>query len=240
MSDWFISDLHLQDDRPELTQAFLGLVETSLSECQALYILGDLFEYWIGDDYLTDTSKMVAESLLSRHEAGLQSYFIHGNRDFLIGQSYAELCGMKLLPARHVTILQDRPTLLMHGDELCTGDIKYQQFRQWVRSPLWQQNFLQMPIDQRLAMAGQARHQSRQTNSAQTENLTDVDPDAVRKAMQDHSVELLIHGHTHRPARHTVEGVGERIVLGDWGVKGWCLESSDSGLRLIDFTITPE
>lgn len=236
----FISDLHLQDDQPALLAGFLAYLDGQANNAENLYILGDLFEFWIGDDVQTHTSEQVANALYARAQSGLKTFFLAGNRDFLVGEAYAERCGMTLLTEPQPITLAGQKTLLMHGDELCTDDEKYQQFRQMVRNPDWQKAFLSMPVAQRLQMAGQARTESQHANASKDSFIMDVNPDAVSATMTAHDVTILIHGHTHRPARHalTLGGrVCERIVLGDWGTTGWVLTADQQQLSLSEFSL---
>jgi UDP-2,3-diacylglucosamine hydrolase len=210
---------------------------------ESLYILGDFFEFWIGDDATSQTSDTVANALRKRADTGLKTYFMAGNRDFLLGQHYADQAGIQLLDTPLVIDLCGKRALLTHGDELCTDDLKYQQFRILVRNPDWQRAFLSMPIAQRLQMAGQARSESQQATADKADYIMDVNPQAVVALMQQHQVNLLIHGHTHRPARHPMMFNGhaaERIVLGDWGPHGWLLKAINGDLILRDFPLSIE
>lgn len=236
----FISDLHLQDAQPALTAGFLTFLETRVADCPTLYILGDLFEFWIGDDVLSATSQQVARALRQRQAAGMETFFIAGNRDFLLGESFAQTCGMTLLEGPVHLSLAGHSAVLIHGDELCTDDAEYQQFRQMVRNRAWQENFLAMPVEQRLQIAAQARSASQQANAEKSEYIMDVNQSAVEAFMQQHHADLLIHGHTHRPARHALtvdDQPAERIVLGDWGAEGWCLGVEDKRLDLYSFPV---
>jgi UDP-2,3-diacylglucosamine hydrolase len=225
MTTWIISDLHLCAQRPAVTQAFLHWLDTQVSQAKALYILGDFFEVWVGDDVLDDAQhgggfRPVVEGLRKLSARGVQLYFMHGNRDFLIGQQFARACGMQLL--HDPTLLQagDKRILLSHGDALCTDDIAYQQFRTQVRDTGWQRTFLSQPLAARIAFAEQARSQSAQNKAVQSMEIMDVNPDAVNALIRAYDYpDVLLHGHTHRPAIHTLDVDGhhcERWVLGDW------------------------
>ena len=219
MSTLFISDLHLDDARPRIVQAFENLLATQATEVQALYILGDLFESYIGDDDDAPMNARVARATRKVREAGVPLYFMHGNRDFLLGADYAERAGMTVLEDPFVIELSGERTLLMHGDTLCTDDASYLQFRNLVRNPDWQRAFLAKPLAERRAFAAQARGESRKHTASAKPEIMDVNQAAVEAAMREHGVRRLIHGHTHRPATHNfdIDGMkAERIVLGDW------------------------
>ncbi|WP_397471878.1 UDP-2,3-diacylglucosamine diphosphatase [Rheinheimera sp.] len=219
----FIADLHLAADRPDITQAFLRFLSEKAISAQALYILGDLFEVWIGDDNPEPLLAEVADALKVLSNQGVALYFIHGNRDFFLRKAYADRCGMTLLPPSKVIDLYGTPTLIMHGDSLCTLDIAYQKFRKWWDQPWWQWLMLKMPLwyRQRLARKARARsakHKQQYKQQAQPQ-IMDVTPDEVPRVMAAAGVLKLIHGHTHRPAVHQVNvngATGERYVLGDW------------------------
>jgi UDP-2,3-diacylglucosamine hydrolase len=235
MTTLFISDLHLDDNRPETTALLLQFLEQEAVHADALYILGDLFEYWLGDDAPSECSLSVAKVLATLGERGLACYFQHGNRDFLLQAEYARLAGFALLPEEHVVDLYDERVLLMHGDSLCTDDVEYQQFRAQVRDPGWQQDFLSLSVDERLQVAHQARDASATHKDDMTMAIMDVNYDAVIRRFEHHGVQRLIHGHTHRPAMHNLEANGEpaqRIVLGDWYLKGSVLRVTPDGYDL--------
>ena len=219
MSTLFISDLHLDDARPRIVQAFENLLATQATEVQALYILGDLFESYIGDDDDAPLNARVARATRKVRDAGVPVYFMHGNRDFLLGRDYAERAGMTLLDDPAVVALSGERVLLMHGDTLCTDDAAYLQFRKLVRDPAWQRAFLAKPLAERRAFAAQARGESRKHTAMKPAEIMDVNQAAVEAAMRARGVRRLIHGHTHRPATHHFDTDGmkaERIVLGDW------------------------
>jgi UDP-2,3-diacylglucosamine hydrolase len=219
MTTLFISDLHLDDRRPETTALLQQFLQDEAVNADALYILGDLFEFWLGDDVPSKCSVEVAASLSSLGDKGVPCYFMHGNRDFLLQEDYAKLAGMTLLPEEHVADLYGEQVLLMHGDSLCTDDIPYQQFRALVRDPAWQQDFLSKTPQERLQVALQARDASTEHKGNVTMDIMDVNPGEVIAAFEHHGVSRMIHGHTHRPATHDLEVNGQtvqRIVLGDW------------------------
>jgi len=219
MPTFFISDLHLDDARPQITDLFVRFLGHEARGADALYILGDLFESWIGDDEDTLLAMRVADALRGLRDVGVPIYFMHGNRDFLLGASYAERSGMRLLADPTIIDLHGERTLLMHGDTLCTDDSEYQKFRTLVRNPTWQTQFLAKPLAERRAFAAQARGESRKRTAMKAAEIMDVNQNAVESAMRTHAVRRLIHGHTHRPATHRFDLDGqaaERIVLGDW------------------------
>lgn len=240
MATLFISDLHLDPARPEITRLFGAFVDGEARGADALYILGDLFEAWVGDDDPSETGAFVAERLKGLADSGVPVGFMHGNRDFLVGAGYARRAGMALLADPTRIDLYGRPVLLMHGDTLCTDDLAYQQFRAQTRDPAWQRQFLAQPLEARLAFAQQARaaSQARQgelREAGTMEAITDVAPAAVDAAFAAHDVDTIIHGHTHRPAVHALEVDGrprERIVLGDWYEQGSVLRATPEGFAL--------
>ncbi|QDA56636.1 UDP-2,3-diacylglucosamine diphosphatase [Thermomonas aquatica] len=237
MATLFISDLHLDPERPAITELFGRFVDGEARAADALYILGDLFEAWVGDDDPSEAGAYVADKLHGLHDAGVPTYFVRGNRDFLLGGAYAERAGTTILPDPAVVVLHGEPTLLLHGDLLCTDDVAYQQFRAQTRDPRWQAQFLAQPLQARLAFAAQARAASKARYgelqaSGQSETITDVAPATVREWFQRYGVRRMIHGHTHRPAIHH-EGDGNlRIVLGDWYEQGSVLRVDADGFDL--------
>jgi len=219
MSTLFISDLHLDESRPQLVDAFEELLATQAKNVDALYILGDLFESHIGDDDDAALNARVARATRTLRDAGVPVFFMHGNRDFLLGPDYAARAGMTLLEDPAVIELAGERVLLMHGDTLCTDDVEYLKFRTLVRDPNWQRAFLAKPLAERRAFAAQARGESRRHTANAKPEIMDVNQIAVEAALRTHGVRRLIHGHTHRPATHRfdVDGMkAERIVLGDW------------------------
>ncbi len=238
MATLFISDLHLEDDRPQTSRLLLDFLAGELcAGARSLYILGDLFEFWIGDDLVSETAGQVAAALRSLGDRGVACHFMHGNRDFLLGADYANSCGMSLLCEEVVVDLYGTPYLLLHGDSLCTDDHAYQAFRQQVRNPQFQQDFLARPLQERLQMARSAREQSMAHTGNASEDIMDVNQTAVLRAFAAHEVHNMIHGHTHRPAVHSHRlGDGqeaERIVLSDWDKTGSCLAVSENGYAVI-------
>lgn len=235
MTTLFISDLHLDDARPESTQLFEKFVHEEAMGAEALYILGDLFEYWIGDDVETGTSLCVANALSSLKDKAIPCYFMHGNRDFLLGNAYAAKCGMTLLNESALIDLYGTKTLLLHGDTLCTDDVEYQEVRKKVRSEEWQKWILSQTVDARIKFALDARDESRKHQSTISLEIMDVNQDAVQHAFESHGVVDMIHGHTHRPKVHTYSlaaGDASRTVLGDWYTQGSVLIANANGLTL--------
>jgi UDP-2,3-diacylglucosamine hydrolase len=223
----FISDLHLEEPRPEITDAFLAFLKDKAMGIEALYILGDFFEAWIGDDEHTPLQETVAAALSDVKASGTTIYFMHGNRDFLIGEDYCRRTGAILLDDPSVVDLYGTPYLLMHGDSLCTADVEYQKFRANMRNPQWQQMILQRPLEDRKQMARQLREISMAKNQSKEDLIMDVTPEEVVREMEAQGVQNMIHGHTHRPAEHDLTANGEpakRIVLGDWHENVWWLE----------------
>lgn len=235
MLRYFISDLHLQAQRPEITAALLYFLEQIAKGADELYLLGDIFEAWIGDDYADPVMDQISPAFKRLAASGTQIFFIHGNRDFLLGESGAAQLSAQLLPEQTLVELSQGPALLMHGDELCLDDEAYQEFREMVRNPLWQQRFIQQSVAERLAIAQQLRQGSRAAGAMKSEDIMDVAQRAVVGAFKQSHAHFLIHGHTHRPARHQL-AEGERIVLGDWGASGWYLRADDDALLLEEFT----
>ena len=231
MATLFISDLHLDDRRPDATAAFLAFLEREAAGADALYILGDLFEYWLGDDAPTPVGQAVAPALKAVADSGVPIAFTHGNRDFLLGERYAEAAGMTLLPEEHVVDLYGAPTLLLHGDTLCTDDVEYQQVRQMLRNPDWQAEFLKKTPEERVQVALKAREMSAEHQAGASTDIMDVNAGAVEEALVRHRVRHMIHGHTHRPAVHE-NGGHQRVVLGDWYDQGSVLTLSPEGLEL--------
>lgn len=236
MATLFISDLHLDPSRPQITALFEDyLASDEVRRADALYILGDLVEAWIGDDDDAELPQRIATAIHAVHEAGVPVYFMAGNRDFLLGDVFARRAGMTLLEDGTVHDIHGHPTLLMHGDVLCIDDVAYQAVRQQVRKPEWQKQILSMPLDARRAFAAQAREDSKAHTGSTMESIMDVNADAVAETMRKAGVTRLIHGHTHRPAVHAFEMGGkaaERIVLGDWYEHGSVLRVDGDGVEL--------
>lgn len=236
MHTLFIADLHLDASRPQITQLFEDyLASDEARQADTLYILGDLVEAWIGDDDDAELPQRIAHATKELRDAGVPVYFIVGNRDFLLGEDFARRAGFALLDDGTVHTLYGRPTLLMHGDVLCTDDVAYQAVRKQVRTPEWKAQILAMPLDARRAFAAKAREDSRAHTGSTMETIMDVNAGAVTEAMDKASVTRLIHGHTHQPAVHRLKLGGqlaERIVLGDWYEHGSVLKVTPDGVEL--------
>lgn len=231
----FVSDLHLSEERPEITALFLELLRGRAAKADALYILGDLFEVWLGDDAVMPCYLPVLNGLRDLTATGVPVYVMHGNRDFLMGDLFAQRTGCRLIPDPSVIELSGERTLIMHGDTLCTDDVEYQQFRAHLRSEETQRQFLALPMEKRIAVAAHYRSGSRERSRNKAEEIMDVNQQAVITVMGEHQVRRLIHGHTHRPAIHRFELEGEtaqRLVLGDWYQQGSLLACDAGGCRL--------
>ena len=237
MTVLFISDLHLAPERPEVTRAFLSFLSEPAREASALYILGDLFEAWIGDDDPSDLAAQVQDALGQLSSSGVGLFVQHGNRDFLLGKRFARRCGATLIDDEHIVDYRGQRALLVHGDTLCTDDLDYQRFRRKARNPLYKWCLRHLPLKRRQKLAAEWRAKSMAANSNKASEIMDVNGDAVVEVMARHSVNLLIHGHTHRPNRHQLDN-GERIVLGDWHDLGWVLEMDSDGCNLKSFVIS--
>ena len=236
-SSLFVSDLHLSEERPEATERFISFIEDEARAAAALYVLGDLFEYWIGDDDLGAPFNAVMSGFFANLVRGaVPVYLMHGNRDFLMGERFCRATGATLLADPAVIDVGGVNTLLMHGDTLCTDDLDYQGWRRTARSPEWQREFLAQPLEARRRTVGGLREKSREVIQAKPAEIMDVNEDAVREAFRRHRVTRLIHGHTHRPGRHALEVDGrrcERWVLPDWYGPGGYLDVSGAKVRLV-------
>ncbi len=232
---YLISDLHLTASDEALHQRFANFC-SRMSDGDSLYILGDLFEYWLGDDaaeYLSHTGAQ--RHLADLSDRGVSLAFLAGNRDFLIGSEFLNTCQMKRLDAEHILEVGNRRILLMHGDSLCTDDVAHQQFRSMVLESDWQNQFLAKTIEERDALAKMARYRSDDGKATKTAEIMDVTESAVKEAMERHNVDLLIHGHTHRPAIHQLrdnQTTRYRVVLGDWGSAESVIALTENELRL--------
>lgn len=230
---YFIADLHLSENQPHLTRLFLDFMQQQAPDAEAVYILGDLFDFWIGDDEQSPLIEQVKEQIKRLTDKHIPCYFIHGNRDFLVGKRFAKACGLTLLPTYQVLNLYGQKTLLCHGDTLCIDDFAYQRFRQKVHQPWRQWLFLCLPLKVRLKIAQKIRHKSQQDKQRKSDEIMDVNPDFVRQIFTQFDVNLLIHGHTHRQNIHQIPPHFTRIVLGDWGKTASILEASENGLRFV-------
>lgn len=232
----FISDLHLHESRPLVTRAFFQFLESN-KDAETLYILGDFFDAWIGDDDDQPLVTEVTNQLRALSNSGTKIFLMHGNRDFLIGKTFAEKANVQLLPDEICINLYGVNTLLLHGDSLCTADIDYMQFRKLVRNSVWQEQFLSQPLATRRAIATELRNKSKSMNSLKANDILDVTASEVEKVFQQFQVTRMIHGHTHRPARHslTINNKScERIVLGDWHDSFWFISADKTRIQLIE------
>ena len=235
MNTLFISDLHLDAERPDGIARFVRFVERETPTAEALYILGDLFEAWIGDDVTDAGYRPAIAALADLKRRGVPCFFMHGNRDFLIGKRFAAATGCRLLGDYEVIEVAGERVLLTHGDLLCTDDKPYMALRAVVRQPAWQQDFLAKPIEERRAFADDLRDKSRAAVAEKPPEIMDVNQQTVESAMRDHGVDLLLHGHTHRPGIHrfTLDGSNAtRIVLGAWYEQGSAVRWNADGFRL--------
>ncbi|KAA1163882.1 UDP-2,3-diacylglucosamine diphosphatase [Pseudoalteromonas fuliginea] len=236
---YFIADLHLSENRPDISAAFFDFLNTHIlnKNVDALYILGDFFEVWVGDDYITALSTDVAKHLKAVSDSGTPVYFIHGNRDFIMRKQYADMAGMTLLAEQTVIDLYGTPTVILHGDEMCTQDTEYQNFRKKSRGWWWPKLMLAMPLWYRKKIARNAREKSKLSQANKPIEILDVVDDAVLATFAKHNVTNMIHGHTHRPNVHTYkvnEQTLTRTVLGDWYTQGSYLVVTPQSQELIN------
>lgn len=234
MTILFISDLHLDTQRPDIIREFVNLLDEAKTPASGLYILGDFVEYWIGDDD-PDHGLETAFDRLRELAKSVPVYLMHGNRDFLIGEEFVDRYRLTLLPDPTMIDLYGQPALLMHGDTLCTDDVEYQSFRRMVRDPEWQAGFLAKPLAERRAIVMNLRKTSKEATEGKSEDIMDVNQQAVEHTMREHNVRLLIHGHTHRPGVHNFVLDGQpatRIVLGDWYQQSSVLYYDETGFTL--------
>ena len=234
---YFIADLHLSENRPHLLALFRQFMQEQAPEAEKLYILGDLFDFWIGDDEQSDLISEVQQLIRHLKEQGVPCYFQHGNRDFLIGKKFANACGLTLLPTYHVIDLYGTPTLLCHGDTLCVDDVKYQHYRKKVHQNWRQWLFLHLPLKVRLKIAEKIRAKSRQDKQLKSTEIMDVNADFVQQIFAQFHVTQMIHGHTHRQKHHEIPPHFHRIVLGDWGETSSLLEVTPHSIEFINDTL---
>lgn len=238
-----ISDLHLEEERPDISRAFLHFLQTRASQAEALYILGDFFEVWIGDDAISPFQRSIAQALRRLSDSGTKIYLMHGNRDFLLGQAFCREAGCTLLADPSRVELAGEQVLLMHGDSLCTQDQAYMRLRRWLRNPLSLFILRHLPLATRQRLARKLRKESRAQTRMKGSEIVDVTPAEVPRVMAAHGVRTLIHGHTHRPAVHELELGGvqaRRIVLGDWDKQGWALQVDELGFRQEPFDLASD
>lgn len=236
-----ISDLHLEEERPDISRAFLHFLETRASQAEALYILGDFFEVWIGDDAMTPFQHSIAEALRRLSERGTRIYLMHGNRDFMLGDGFCRAAGCTLLSDPSVVELCGERVLLMHGDSLCTRDEGYMRLRRLLRNPFSLLVLRHLPLSTRRKLARKLRNESRTQTRMKATDIIDVTPELIPRVLAEHRVRTLIHGHTHRPATHELLVNGQpaqRIVLGDWDRQGWVLHVDESGFHQSSFELS--
>ena len=235
MSTLFISDLHLSSERPEITDIFINFINTQARHARALYILGDLFEAWLGDDLILPDYQQAITAIKELTASGVPVYIMYGNRDFLMRDAFEKMTGAVLLADETIIDLYGVPTILLHGDTLCTDDVKYQQFRQMVRNPEWQDALLAKSPEERLALAKHYREMSQTETAGKQQDIMDVNQQAVETTMREAHVTQLIHGHTHRPNTHhfTLDDQEvKRIVLSDWYKNGSVLICNAQGCQM--------
>ncbi len=240
----FISDLHLCSEHPLSTRLFLEFLAGQGRQARALYILGDLFESWVGDDVLSDPQAgapyaAITAAIQGLSDHGTAVFLMHGNRDFLLATTFCRATGATLLTDPTVITLDSQRVLLTHGDLLCSDDVAYQRLRVQMRDPQWQRDFLTLPLAQRLEIARQYRAESVAHTSAKSEAIMDVNQATVVQFMHDHAASMLVHGHTHRPGTHTFQHRGvlhQRLVLGAWYEQGSVLVYNDGNFQLETFS----
>lgn len=244
----FTSDVHLDSENSVITHSFVDFLSRRAPGAEALYVLGDLFEVWVGDDDYSALNTRIADAFSALSAQGTRVYFMHGNRDFLLGQTYAERCGATLIQEPTIIECHGIRIALIHGDSLCTRDVEYMKFRKMVRTQRWQSEFLERSLVERHMIAQQARMQSKEHSSHKPSDIMDVTPQEVLNLLHELQVNCLVHGHTHRPAVHTIrlqepindKVEAQRIVLGSWDNQGWALELGEHGFDLKHFPhLTP-
>jgi len=238
-----ISDLHLEEQRPDITRAFLDLLNGRAREAESLYILGDFFEAWIGDDAMSPFQRSICEALRVLSDGGTRVFLMHGNRDFMLGKAFCKAAGCTLLPDPSVVEFNGEPVLLMHGDSLCTRDEAYLRMRRYLRNPITLWVLRHLPLSTRHKLARKLRSESKTQTRMKANDIVDVTPEEVPRIMAEFGVKTLIHGHTHRPAIHKLqigEATAQRIVLGDWDKQGWTLQVDEQGYQLSAFDFVNE
>ncbi|OBU14933.1 UDP-2,3-diacylglucosamine diphosphatase [Photobacterium aquimaris] len=235
MTTLFIADLHLSAERPDITACFLRFMAQETHHIDALYVLGDLFEMWIGDDEDSPFLRQIKQAFKTLTDTGTPCYFIHGNRDFLIGKRFSRETGITLLPEHSVVDLYGTPTLILHGDTLCIEDQAYQRYRKKVHNPVIQWLFARLPLSYRIKVGDKFRQNSGKNNQTKSQSIMDVTQTEVIRVMREANVTQMIHGHTHRPNIHNfdIDGMpAQRIVLGDWYDHGSVLVYNADGYQL--------
>ena len=237
MSIAFISDLHLKPIENNRVISFFKFLDKAIYKYKELYILGDFFEYWIGDDDTQPINKLIMQKLKHASNNGLRIYFIHGNRDFLVGSDFQSETGIRILEDQYTFNLKDKKIMIAHGDTFCVDDVEYQEMKREIRSSSWKKDFLAKSIDERVDFANELRARSAERNSNKPENIMDVNDDYVLDIIQKEKIDILIHGHTHRPGIHNLSNGSIRAVLGSWEEEGWAAEYTNGNLELISFSI---
>lgn len=235
-----ISDLHLDEKNPALCRAFFNYLDTLPEDTEALYILGDFFEAWVGDDDDLPFHENIRQRLKQLTQSGMPVFFMHGNRDFLVQDLFAKQTGCQIIPDPYILHYHEQTIALLHGDSLCTDDVEYQAFRAQMRDPNVQNMLLSQSLTERRALAQSLRDNSKEANSNKAEDIMDINQAELEKVMSDLQVKTLIHGHTHRPAKHRFVRDGEnmsRIVLGDWNTHGWEIVIHKNGIDLNEFLL---
>ena len=240
MATLLISDLHLQEERPDITRAFLHFLATRARQADALYKHGDFIEAWVGDDGMSAYQESIARALRELTDSGTRLYLMHGNRDFLIGKQFCRETGAELLNDPSLVTLEGQRVLLMHGDSLCTQDLAYMKLRRWLRHPLTLFILRHLPLSTRFKLARKLRSESKAQTRMKAAEIIDVTPELIPQVLAQHGVTTLIHGHTHRPATHDLRVNGQparRIVLGDWDACGWALQIDENGFQQAPFAL---
>jgi len=235
MTTLFVSDLHLEAERPDIGLQFIDFLKTEAMEADDLYILGDRFEAWVGDDDPNTHYARIKMAIRKVVDSGVPVYFMHGNRDFMIGRQFANETGVKILEDPYPVKMYGQKALLSHGDAMCTDDTQYQRVRLMTRNPDWQASILAKPLKERLRIAEEARRQSLEQTLNKSMSIMDVNQDEIKRVIKEHAVDVLVHGHTHRPDVHTVDLGGRKaksIVLGDWYMQGSVLRWNLQGPKL--------
>jgi UDP-2,3-diacylglucosamine hydrolase len=238
MSSLFISDLHLSPEQPELTQQAIDFLNQHTQGVDNLYILGDLFNTWLGDDIAPEEFKTLVDTLSSLSQSGMNIFLMVGNRDFMLGQQFADRCGCSLITDPTLIKLGNKNVLLMHGDSLCIDDVSYQRYRRWTRNRFLQWCFLALPASRRQAISDKIKQKSREQKQQKSAMIMDVNQQVVIETMKQFGVDYLLHGHTHRPAIHPLAASKYRIVLGDWGQYISYVKYANGELQLIDPRLT--
>ena len=236
MKPRFISDIHLSEDNPHLTNAFKAFLNESKEACTHLFILGDLFEIWIGDDNDNSFNQEIKKALIDFTSNGPKTFLMHGNRDFLLGEDFVSEVNISLLSDPYTLDINGLKIILSHGDFLCTDDADYIDFRNKVRSKEWQKDFLSKSINERNEIASSLRSHSKDATSKKSLEITDVNLETVNNFIQENKPDIFIHGHTHRPKIHEHNST-KRVVLGDWGKYGWYFSIEENSLNLKEFKI---